>query len=97
MIVLFLLALPARYRDVDMRNFFKSFNQTVLAFCIIIIFTGVIIMMITVIIGVIMMIILIIGVAISPVFCFTSVGEIRVWIALRWQRLLSVATLWGLW
>ena len=35
MIVLFLLALPARYRDVDMRNFFTSFNQTVLAFNII--------------------------------------------------------------
>ena len=27
------------------------------------------------------------------VFCFTSVGKIRVRVALRWQRLLSVATL----
>ena len=50
-------------------------------------------MMITVIIGVIMMIILIMKVAISPVFCFTSVGKIWVWVPFRWQRLLSVATL----
>ena len=83
MIVLFLLALPARYRDVDMRNFFTSFNQTVLAFNIIIIFIGVIIMMT----------IITVKVSISPVFCFTSVSEIWVRIALCWQRLLSVATL----
>ena len=83
MIVLFLLTLPARYRDVDMRNFFTSFNQTVLAFNIIIIFTGVNLMMT----------IITVKASISPVFCFTSIGEIRVRIALRWQRLLSVATL----
>ena len=63
-----------------MRNFF---NQTVLAFNIIIFFIGVIIMMT----------IVTVKASISPVFCFTSVCEIWVRIALRWQRLLSVATL----
>ena len=66
MIVLFLLTLPARYRDVDMRNFFSSFNQTVLAFNIIIIFIGIIVMMT----------IITVKVSISPVFCFTSITEI---------------------
>ena len=83
MIVLFLLALPATYRDVDMRNFFTSFNQTVIAFNIIIIFTGVNIMMT----------IITVKASMSPVFCFTSVGKIWVRVAFRWQRLLSVATL----